>query len=66
MGIVKGIRQGFDVCLQVGRIKDLRRFGAAHVGKGGSVHVFHRYCRRIVVPLKVVDPHNIRVGQKAT
>ena len=66
MGIVKGIAQSFDVYVQVGGIKDVRRFGGAHLGKGGSVHVFHRYCRRIVVPLKVVDPHNIRVGQMET
>jgi hypothetical protein len=66
MGIVKGIAQSFDVRMQVGGIKDVRRFSSAHLGKGGSVHIFHRYCRCIIVPLKVVDPHNIVVVQMET
>jgi len=63
---MKRIAQGFDIAQQLRRIKDLVRLGEPHFGKSRAVHILHRYGRRIVIPLKVVDPDNVRVRQMQT
>src|SRR5438034_4801562 len=48
---------------QFGRLKDLALFIAAQTGKGVAIDIFHRNAARAFVVHKVVNAHDVLVGE---